>query len=424
MRRAAGKIVSKLRLHGHEAYFAGGWVRDFLLHRKPKDIDIATSALPDEVCRLFPKSRAIGVHFGVIQVLMYGNAYEVATFRRDNAYVDGRHPSTVSFSNSQEDASRRDFTVNGLFFDPITNRVIDYVQGENDLRNKLLRTIGDPYQRFSEDKLRMLRAIRFSCNLNFNIESETWNAIEFLAKDILQVSWERIRDEFIKILSGSDPGTGFDLLNRSGLLRFIVPEMAVLAQAPASELEQCNQIRKSLSLLHKPSTVLVMGVLVHFLESSFADRKLSTEFEKETRSERICRRLKLSHEETRQIVDLASSHGSFVEPEELARSVWMRLLQKPNIEDHLELLRVSLRSRGKSLQRHSHWQQKLAEYRRLPENHPLINGEDITELGHLPGPLYKEILRTIEDLQLEGALKTREDALHYIREHYPAPNPL
>jgi poly(A) polymerase len=415
MRRAAGRIVHKLRLHGYEAYFAGGWVRDFLLHRKPKDIDIATSARPDDVRRLFPESRAIGAHFGVIQVLMYGKAYEVATFRQDHDYADGRHPTMVAFSNPQEDAARRDFTINGLFYDPVKNEVIDFVQGEDDLRHRIIRTIGEPGKRFAEDKLRLLRAIRFSCSLNFKIESATWNAIINFAENILQVSWERIRDEFMQILTGPDPGAGLDLLHKSGLLRLIVPEVAALSPTPVAESDLFRRIRTSLSLLRKPSAVLAMGALLHFPEMH-AD---SGNFSQAAVSERVCRRLKLSKEETRQIVDLASSHAIFMEPSEMARSVWMRLLQKPNIDDHLELLRVRLLSSGKNPILHTHWQQKLKEFRRLPEIQPLINGEDIIQLGHLPGPLYKEILRIVEDLQLEGRLKTRADALQYIREHYP-----
>jgi poly(A) polymerase len=365
------------------------------------------------------------MQFGVVQVLMCGKAFEVTTFRHDNEYVDGRHPTTVTFSGPKEDASRRDFTVNGLFYDPVANQVIDFVQGEDDIRTKLIKTIGDPCKRFSEDKLRLLRAIRFSCNLNFNIETETWNAIELFAKDILQVSWERIRDELIKILTGPARGTGLDLLNRSGLLRHILPEIAALSQTPDGEWELFNCIRKSFSLLHKPSPVLAMGTLLYFIKTPLTnERILSTESEKDTIRERICRRLKFSNEETRHIVDLASSHTSFVEPDEMSKSAWMRLLQKPNIDDHLELLRVRLLGSGKSTKLYTHWRQKLEGYRRMPKIHPLVNGEDLTQLGHLPGPLYKEILRTIEDLQLEGALKTRKDALAYIREHYPVPNPL
>ena len=212
MRKAARRIVEKLRLQGYDAVFAGGCVRDFLLHRKPKDIDIATSARPDEILRLFPNSRALGAQFGVIQVLMYGHGYEVATFRSDCEYLDGRHPSSIVFSGLEQDALRRDFTINGLFYDPIGDRFIDYVEGRSDIREKRIRTIGDPSERFAEDKLRMLRAIRFSCNLGFSIVAETWDAVRRFSPDILQVSWERIRDELIELFTGPAPDSGLDLL--------------------------------------------------------------------------------------------------------------------------------------------------------------------------------------------------------------------
>ncbi len=217
MRKAAQRIVEKLRLHGHEAFFAGGWVRDFLLRRKPKDIDIATGALPDEVRKLFPHSRPVGAQFGVIQVHLYGHIYEVATFRSDRDYLDGRHPSSVEFSGPEQDAQRRDFTINGLFYDPVADRLIDYVHGRNDIQNRLIRTIGDPHARFAEDKLRMLRAIRFACSLDFRIAPKTWSAIQSFAADILQVSWERIRDELIQILTGpeSRTRTGFAARERA-----------------------------------------------------------------------------------------------------------------------------------------------------------------------------------------------------------------
>src|SRR5512139_2260073 len=185
MRKAAQRIVEKLRLHGHEAFFAGGWVRDLLLRRKPQDIDIVTDALPEQVQKLFPRSKLIGAQFGVVQVHWYGHNYEVATFRKDNDYLDGRHPSSVDFSGPEQDALRRDFTINGLFYDPVANRLIDFVHGRNDLQNRLIRTIGDPGARFAEDKLRMLRAIRLASCLDFEIVPETWDAIRNHAPEIL-----------------------------------------------------------------------------------------------------------------------------------------------------------------------------------------------------------------------------------------------
>ena len=206
MIKAARRIVIKLRQHGHEALYAGGWVRDILLNKKPKDIDIATSALPQDVMRIFPRSTGIGARFGVVQVRMYGHAYEVATFRSEAAYHDGRHPSTVTFAGPKQDARRRDFTINGLFYDPEAEHLIDYVKGRADIRDRKIRTVGDPYERFHEDKLRMLRAVRFSCNLDFRITAQTWKAIRELAPGILQVSGERIRDELTGILVDEEVG--------------------------------------------------------------------------------------------------------------------------------------------------------------------------------------------------------------------------
>lgn len=267
MRRAARRILEKLRLHGHEAFFAGGWVRDFLLRRRPKDIDIATSAMPDEVRRLFPKSRSIGAQFGVIQVPLYGHIYEVATFRSDNAYLDGRHPSSVTFSGPEQDALRRDFTINGLFYDPIADRLIDYVHGRIDIQSKLIRAIGNPDERFTEDKLRMLRAIRFACNLGFTIVPETWDAIRQLASGILQVSWERIRDELAGILTGPDPASGMHLLLDSGLLAHVLPEVAAMRGIPPQAGEHgrtdlFTRTADSLALLRKPALTLAFGTLL------------------------------------------------------------------------------------------------------------------------------------------------------------------
>jgi len=268
MQKAARRIVERLRVHEHEAFFAGGWVRDFLLRRKPKDIDIATSAPPEEVVRLFPNSTAIGAQFGVIQVHMYGRAYEVATFRSDNAYLNGRHPSSVTFSGPEQDAHRRDFTINGLFYDPAAERLIDYVHGRKDIKNRLIRTIGNPAMRFAEDKLRMLRAIRLACSLDFKIAPGTWEAIQKLAPEILQVSAERIRDELLKLLIGPTPDIGLDLLHESGLLTHVLPEVEAMRGIPqfpesASKGDVFANTKTALAMIRKPSTVLALGTLLH-----------------------------------------------------------------------------------------------------------------------------------------------------------------
>jgi poly(A) polymerase len=431
MRKAAQRIVEKLRLHGHEAFFAGGWVRDYLLRRRPKDIDIASSALPDEVIRLFPNSRSIGAQFGVIQVLMYGRAYEVATFRRDLDYLDGRHPSSVAFSGPEQDALRRDFTINGLFYDPIANRLIDYVHGKTDVQSKLIRTIGDPGARFSEDKLRMLRALRFACDLGFTIVPETWDAIQKLASSILQISWERIRDELTKIIAGPAPDKGLDLLYTSGLMQYLLPEIVAMRGIPQSPGELSGMdvfahTQNALARLAKPSAILAFGALLHDVgKPSTYSANTAPCFGEHDReggkiSEEICRRLKMSNEEISRIIDLVSTHKDFLQINQMRESARRRLLCKPGIADHLELLRVHCLGSRRSLEVYSSCLQKLEEYRQVVE--PFIKGEDLIEMGYLPGPIFKEILQTIEDLQFEGVLKTREEALQHIKSSFPVEN--
>jgi tRNA nucleotidyltransferase/poly(A) polymerase len=406
MQRAARRIVEKLRAHGHEAFFAGGWVRDYLLRRKPKDIDIATSAHPGEVLRLFPKSLAIGAQFGVIQVSMYGHPYEIATFRSDNPYIDGRRPSSVTFSNPEQDALRRDFTINGLFFDPLANRVIDYVHGKADIQSRVIRTIGNPKDRFTEDKLRLMRAIRLACVLDFEIVQETWEAILELSPGILQISNERIRDELLKMLTGPDPARGLDLLHESGLLTHILPEIDAFF---GTELFALVKVR--LGILRAPSAVLSMSVL---LQDAGGTGELTHE---------ICRRLRMSNVEADQIADLIASRSSFIQAKELREADLRRLLNKPNVNDHLELLRAYCISSQHGLDTCSFCFDKLSGYAKNPIETPLLTGEDLIEMGYRPGPIFKQILRTIEDLQLEGILKTREEALERVQLTFPLDNP-
>src|SRR5512140_2040879 len=225
MENTARKVAARLREQGHIAYFAGGCVRDMVRGLTPKDYDIATDARPENVQALFPRTYAVGAHFGVIIVLENGLQFEVATFRSDDAYIDGRHPTAVHFSSPEEDARRRDFTINGMFFDPAKNEVIDFVGGRDDLKAKLIRAIGDPAQRFAEDRLRMLRAIRFATVLEFQIESETWNALQQASASITEISAERIRDELVRIFLSPQRLRGWHALDRSGLLRAILPEI-------------------------------------------------------------------------------------------------------------------------------------------------------------------------------------------------------
>jgi poly(A) polymerase len=431
MRKAAKRIVEKLRLHGHEAFFAGGCVRDQVMRKKPKDIDIATSAAPEQVLKLFPGSTAVGAQFGVVLARVYGRSYEVATFRTEGPYLDGRHPSTVSFTGPKQDAQRRDFTVNGLFYDPVADRIIDYVHGKADIKQKILRTIGKPRDRFVEDKLRMLRAVRFACSLDFQIEQETMLAIKELSGEILQVSWERIRDELLKILTGPDPARGLDLLAESGLLAHVLPEVAAMRgveQPPEyhPEGDVFIHTRIMLGMQRNPTAVFSLAVLLHDVGKpptfSVKERiRFDGHVEVGARmAEDICRRLRISTEETEQVVDLVRHHLHFINVKQMRESTLKRFLRKPNFADHLELHRIDCLSSNGNLDSHRFCKAKLEELKDEPLSPPpLITGHDLIEAGYKPGPLFKEILDAVEDLQLERTLLTRDDALQYVSKTFP-----
>jgi poly(A) polymerase len=420
MKQAARRIVEKLRLHGYEAFFAGGWVRDTLLRRKPKDIDIATSALPEEVLQLFPKSRSLGAQFGVIQVSMYGHAYEVTTFRSDSEYQDGRHPVSVTFSSPEQDALRRDFTINGLFLDPVTGRLIDYIHGRKDIRDKRIRTIGDPIQRFSEDKLRMLRAVRLACELGFTIVPETWTAVQKLSSGILQVSWERIRDELIRIFSGPDPASGLDLLRGSGLLSHILPEVQEMSAIPDLFAHTCA----TMASLQNAPMVFAFAALLHEIGNPLIPGSSSTGAIDSSAEiggrivEQICRRLKMSNDETTRISHLVGTLGDFEKVQSMRESALKRFLRQPHFKDLLELYRLHCISGNGELEKYEYCRRKIKEYGQL-QVPLLVSGEDLIDIGYSPGPVFSEILRNIEDLQLEGAIRTREEALAHIQASFP-----
>lgn len=361
---------------------------------------------------------------------MYGHAYEVATFRSDREYLDGRHPSSVAFSGPEQDALRRDFTINGLFFDPVADRLIDYVHGKSDIQRRLIRTIGDPQVRFAEDKLRMLRAIRLSCNLGFKIVPETWNAIQKIAPDILQVSWERIRDEVVRLFTGPAPDIGLNLLHESNLLMQILPEVAAMrgvSESPASlsRSDVFTHTRNALAMLRKPSSVLALGTLLHDVgKPATYSEDVQKCFEGHAQlggkiSEEICRRLRMSNEQTGQITDLVLTHMDFLQAGEMRESILRKLFRKPNIADHLELFRVNCLSSQRDLEAYSNYLRKLKEFNLEPVAAPLLTGEDLIEIGYSPGPIFKSILQTIEDLQLEGTLRTREDAIQHVKAFFP-----
>jgi poly(A) polymerase len=428
---AAG-VVRRLRDGGHTAYFAGGCVRDMLRHVAPKDYDIATSARPEEVQRLFPRTVAVGAHFGVICVLEHGRQFEVATFRSDGAYIDGRHPEAVTFSSPREDAERRDFTVNGMFYDPIGHEVIDFVGGRADLDRRLLRAIGDAGSRFREDRLRMLRAVRFAAGLEFEIDPATWEALQRQAAEIHSVSAERIRDELVRIFLSPNRVRGLDLLDQSGLLGQIIPEMLALKgceQPPQfhPEGDVWVHTRAMLGLLPAEVTApLVFSVLLHDIGKpptwSLDPAEGRIRFNAHDKvgagmTRAIMERLRFSREEIEATVEAVDQHMVFKDVQRMRVAKLKRFMARPGFEQEMELHRVDCQSSHAMLDNYEFLRRKQEEFANEPLiPPPLVNGNDLIALGWTPGPKFKEVLDAVQTRQLEGALKTREEALAWIAE--------
>lgn len=423
-------IVKVLHEHGREAYFAGGVVRDLLLGRKVSDIDIATSAPPEEVERLFEKTIPVGKQFGVVVVVVDAVNYEVTTFRRESGYLDGRHPTEVTFTDARRDAMRRDFTVNALFLSPLTGEILDWVGGREDLERKVIRTVGPPAERFQEDKLRVLRAVRFACELGFEIDGETRRQLEHYADQLTQVSWERIRDELLKILTGPAPGRGLPLLLECGILAVILPEVAAMKGVPQPpefhpEGDVFEHTRLMFELSRGWSDTLALGILLHDVGKpptfSVKERiRFDGHVEVGAKmAEEICRRLRCSSEQTEEVVDLVQHHLRFMHVHEMRESTLKRFLRKTNFDKHLELHRLDCLASHGDLSSYQFCRTKLEELsQEVIRPQPLINGYDLIDLGLKPGPVFSEILTKVEDLQLEGGLTTREEALDWVKKNY------
>jgi poly(A) polymerase len=438
-------VLQRLREHGHAAYFVGGCVRDLLLSASPQDYDIATSAHPEEVMSLFPNTIAVGAQFGVVLVVMgvEGAAdnkpihVEVATYRSDIGYSDGRHPDAVRYSETaEEDIQRRDFTINGLLLDPIANQVLDYVGGRSDLERKIIRTIGDPIQRFQEDKLRMMRAVRFAARLGYTIEPNTMSAIRELAREIHQVSRERIRDELDKMLSEGQARLCFELLDVSGLLVEVLPEISALKgveQPPQYHPEGDVWIHTMMLLegLEKGcSKSLAWGVLLHDIGKppTFRVAPDRIRFDQHAEvgtsmAEAICRRLRFSNDVTDQVLALVANHMRFGDVRKMKESTLKRFMRLPRFEEHLELHRLDCSASHRDLSLYDFVREKLAN---TPEQEirpaPLISGEDLIQSGRPPGPQFQTILQAVEDAQLEGTLHTREEAISFVETNFPKQN--
>jgi poly(A) polymerase len=427
---SACAVVRRLQEAGFVAFYAGGCVRDQLMGVAPHDYDIATNARPEEVQGLFRRTVAVGLHFGVIVVLESGHEFQVATFRNDGQYIDGRRPESVTFATPEEDAARRDFTINGLFFDPIAGRLIDYVGGQEDLARKVLRAIGNPADRFREDRLRLLRAVRFTTTLGFDLDAPTWRAVCQHAAQITEVSAERIREELIKIFVSPRRQCGFDLLDESGLLAAVLPEIEALkgcAQPPQFHPEGDVFVHTRIMLGLLPAEVsvpLVFSVLFHDIgkPATFAvdpdgrirfsgHDKLGAEM-----TERVMTRLRFSRAEIDATVEAVANHMVFKDVQQMRVAKLKRFLARPYIDDELELHRVDCTSSHGMLDNYQYLHAKREEFASEPLiPPPLLTGRDLIALGLRPGPRFSEILEAVQSRQLEGSLTTHEAAVAWVK---------
>ena len=430
MNPQARDIVARLQREGHTAYFAGGCVRDQLLGTQATDYDIATSARPEQVQKIFPRVTDLtGKSFGVVRVLVEEQSYEVATFRQDGPYQDGRHPESVRFATAEEDAQRRDFTVNGLFYDPVAERLIDYVGGEADLRAKIIRAIGNPVDRFAEDQLRLLRAIRFATRLIFTIEPKTWAAICSEAIKIRTISAERIRDELNKIFAVSKPELGLDLLDRSGLLKEVLPDVAAMhgvEQPPQfhPEGDVYQHVRLMLSKIEKPDLDLALGVLFHDVgkkPTSKMDENGRIRFNEHESvgarmTEEIMTGLRYDNKTINTVCELVQHHMQFKDVPHMRPSTLKRMMSRPTFILELELHRIDCASSHGDLSNYDFLRQQFetmsAEQIDPP---PLITGRDLLAMGLPPGKAVGKILEIVRVAQLEETVQTRAQALELAR---------
>ncbi|HEV2463126.1 MAG TPA: CCA tRNA nucleotidyltransferase [Acidobacteriaceae bacterium] len=430
---AAESIVERLRAGGHEAYFAGGCVRDLLLGHAPADFDVATSARPERVVKLFPRTFAVGAHFGVILVCdeLDGREIvtEVATFRSDGAYSDGRRPDSVRFSDRpEEDVVRRDFTINGMLFDPQMERVLDFVGGREDLKAKLVRAIGDPTQRFEEDKLRMLRGVRFAARFEFAIEPRTEAAMRAHAAQLHQVSRERVRDELTRMLTEGHARRAFELLDRTEVLTQVLPEIDRLhgVEQPPEFHPEGDVWTHTLMLLGQlpagASPTLAWGALLHDVgkPATFQPGPGRIRFNGHVEigvkiAEDICRRLRFSNEEAAQITALVENHMRFGDVKRMKDSTLKRFFRLNDFPEHLALHRMDCLASHGGLELYDFAKSKF-EAIPTEEVRPelLLNGRDLIEAGYKPGPEFKRMLAIAEDAQLEGRIHSKQEALALI----------
>jgi poly(A) polymerase len=444
----ATSIIQTLRQRGFQAFLAGGCVRDLLLQREPADYDVATSATPEQVMEIFPETYAVGAQFGVVLVPLPPElrangeesisaktcAVEVATFRSDLGYSDGRHPNEVRFSHDpREDVARRDFTINGMMLDAVSGEVLDFVGGRNDLEAGIVRTIGDPEHRFSEDKLRMLRAIRFAARFEYEIHPQTFSAIRDQAREIQVVSRERVREELTKMLIEGHARRAFLLLDESGLLQEVLPEISAMkgVEQPPEFHPEGDVVTHTLLLLdylpHPCPSTLAWGALLHDVGKPATFRVAPDRIRFDNHvdvgvkiAEQICDRLRFSNNDTAQILALVDNHMRFGHVSRMKESTLKKFMRMPFFDEHLAVHRAdSLASHG-NLSTYNFLREKLAE---IPAEKirpaVLVTGDDLIASGYAPGPRFREILEAVEDAQLEGRLASRDAALEFVRREFP-----
>ena len=440
-------IVRTLRERGYQAYFNGGCVRDLLLEREPADYDVATDATPQQVMNIFPRTLAVGAQFGVVlvpcssaesEVASEGasrSTVEVATFRCDVGYSDGRHPDEVRFTKDpREDVQRRDFTINGMLLDPLRDEILDFVGGREDLKAGVIRAIGEPSRRFAEDKLRMLRAVRFAARFDYKIDPATFAAIQQLAPQIRQVSQERIREELTKMLTEGRARRAFLLLDESGLLREVLPEISAMkgVEQPPQFHPEGDVFVHTLLLLEKlpagSSKTLAWGALLHDVGKPPTFRVAPDRIRFDGHVDvgvkmaaEICRRLRFSNDETDQILALVHNHMRFAQVRQMNESTLKKFLRLPKFGEHLELHRMDVLSSNGILDAYEYARERMNSI--PPEAirpQPLVTGDDLIAAGYEPGPRFKEILDAVEDAQLDGKLTSREAAIEYVLHEFPA----
>ena len=429
----ARHVAEALTSHGFAAYLVGGCVRDLLLGLEPKDYDIATSARPEQVTALFPGAELIGAHFGVVLVTREGQSVEVATFRSDGAYQDGRHPESVTYeTDPRQDALRRDFTINSLFYDIATDHILDFCDGQSDLSAGILRAIGEPQKRLAEDYLRMLRAVRFVARFGYVMEPQTMAAIQQLHPRIVEISAERIRDELNRILTEGGASRGLRLLDETGLLNVLLPEVKAMQgveQPPEFHPEGDVWTHTLLMLdgLEKPSVTLAWGVLLHDVAKpptfTLTDRiRFNGHAELgATMSRTILNRLKLPGQDVELVHDLVLNHMRFIEATRMKQSTLKRFLRQPYFDQHLGLHRLDCISSNGRLENYEFVRGKLAELKPEELRPPrLITGNDLIAMGYTQGELFRQILTAVEDAQLNGILENREQALEFVAQRFPA----